>query len=259
MGDASRQSSHCVDGAFEGNPFGWQATHLVACTHLRADQKASGDEIEAHAGDRRRSRPTRIRPQSLLDTRYHDAAHEETLCDEEGHHRHDQQDQKGQQPGRMLCRVGPLDLGDESIHVAAGLSTPTSNQPTVALTFGRDTEGRPTSVITPWGTTTYCSLWREPDLGSEGRGFKYPGRASTPNQARTERTAIARVRRGLVVVDKQAGFSTTDRPVRDAWAPQRGPPVQPKLPQRRQPRPALSSRRRAARTSRQPLAPCGRV
>jgi RHS repeat-associated protein len=34
--------------------------------------------------------------------------------------------------------------------------TATSSQPTVALTFGRDTAGRPTSVIAPWGTTTYA-------------------------------------------------------------------------------------------------------
>jgi RHS repeat-associated protein len=33
--------------------------------------------------------------------------------------------------------------------------TATSNQPTVALTFGRDADGRPKSVVAPWGTTTY--------------------------------------------------------------------------------------------------------
>jgi hypothetical protein len=56
MGDASRRSHHCVGGAFEGDPFGRQATHLVVCTHLRADQGASGDEVVAHAGDRSRNR-----------------------------------------------------------------------------------------------------------------------------------------------------------------------------------------------------------
>jgi RHS repeat-associated protein len=45
------------------------------------------------------------------------------------------------------------DAGNLKSQTSAGTST--SNQPTVALTFGRDSAGRPTSVIAPWGTTTY--------------------------------------------------------------------------------------------------------
>jgi hypothetical protein len=56
MGDAFRRSHHCVNGAFEGDPFRRQATHVLVCTHLSADQGASGDGIAAHAGDRSRNR-----------------------------------------------------------------------------------------------------------------------------------------------------------------------------------------------------------
>jgi RHS repeat-associated protein len=44
--------------------------------------------------------------------------------------------------------------GNLASQTSAG--TPTSSQPTVALTFGRDAAGRPTSLVAPWGTSSFA-------------------------------------------------------------------------------------------------------
>jgi RHS repeat-associated protein len=46
------------------------------------------------------------------------------------------------------------DSGNLASQTSAG--TPTSSQPTVALSFGRDAAGRPTSLAAPWGTSSFA-------------------------------------------------------------------------------------------------------